>query len=763
VNGSLNRIAQSLRIDVSPASPRRETEAPEKASAGTSHPLSAPAVGPEMDRMSTHSHGSDEFVTPDGTPVSEREQDFSMPGGLTADGDVFRKTSTKRKKKRRSADQAAAKATQADSVNAEGFGAMPGGSQSFETASKADSDTITVRNASISIDEMSASTSGSSMTNTAADSEGVLPGALPVSSPDHSSVTASTPSDAASLSTNATTMSVASPLMARPDLHEKMLPLPPPREIPEMVPDDPTPLAGPGRSTMPSFGVNLIPPTPPALPSRESYGLVSSAPSGALAMPLMEEGEVSQPQSAVEMPRSVPGTNAGSSPQLGSGHVYRRSVDESALFTGAAAAAVPGSGLNRARSVVSNSSTDLPLVAPLAMPVVAAFMEPPGRRLSTSIPASPLSSTGTNSPAPPTVPYKDLREEALQSLTLPPRAGTKTGTDSSNSSDSPSISPAPSASGRSSRSQLQSASSSEISPSPSPGPYQRKMRQHSHGALGVTRPMELGAISEWESSMPSPIKAAAPLITPATNFSQPFMAPRSVSSVDTGASPDLIKSAPMGAPASSFLENSLPVARQSLDSLLGPTSLDGHQYRPDAPPSNYSSSVASHSVASLPIGPVSGGLKATREIRKISAVADESLHTRTTMTTIAVTSGAKRQKRSKERDAGDNASVRGSGDFSGLLQEELATVRIQLTAHTPPPRKISSTQLLIQVIAVAIDEIDRMIVRGKLQEGTGVGFVPGRSFCGRAIEVGWEVKDFRKGDMVFGLQEARKVSRRART
>jgi NADPH:quinone reductase-like Zn-dependent oxidoreductase len=34
--------------------------------------------------------------------------------------------------------------------------------------------------------------------------------------------------------------------------------------------------------------------------------------------------------------------------------------------------------------------------------------------------------------------------------------------------------------------------------------------------------------------------------------------------------------------------------------------------------------------------------------------------------------------------------------------------------------------------------------------------VPGRSFCGRVMETGWEVKRMKKGDMVFGLQSSRK-------
>ncbi len=41
----------------------------------------------------------------------------------------------------------------------------------------------------------------------------------------------------------------------------------------------------------------------------------------------------------------------------------------------------------------------------------------------------------------------------------------------------------------------------------------------------------------------------------------------------------------------------------------------------------------------------------------------------------------------------------------------------------------------------------------------GVGFVPGRSFVGRVLESGWEVKEevAKKGDWVIGLLDVRKV------
>lgn len=107
--------------------------------------------------------------------------------------------------------------------------------------------------------------------------------------------------------------------------------------------------------------------------------------------------------------------------------------------------------------------------------------------------------------------------------------------------------------------------------------------------------------------------------------------------------------------------------------------------------------------------------------------------------------------------SGHRSSIDSQNQRDEMLQEELSKTTMALTSHTPPPRKLNSTSLLVQVIAVAIDDIDRLILREKVRADTSAyGFVPGRSFCGRVMEVGWEVKRMRKGDIVFGLQDSKK-------
>lgn len=67
--------------------------------------------------------------------------------------------------------------------------------------------------------------------------------------------------------------------------------------------------------------------------------------------------------------------------------------------------------------------------------------------------------------------------------------------------------------------------------------------------------------------------------------------------------------------------------------------------------------------------------------------------------------------------------------------------------------------MLVQVYAVALDRFDFDMVREKSDSGSGAGkWVPGRSFVGRALDVGADVRVILKGDMVMGLVDIKKVS-----
>lgn len=83
---------------------------------------------------------------------------------------------------------------------------------------------------------------------------------------------------------------------------------------------------------------------------------------------------------------------------------------------------------------------------------------------------------------------------------------------------------------------------------------------------------------------------------------------------------------------------------------------------------------------------------------------------------------------------------------------------VSFSSHQAPPSKISASQVLVQVHAVSLDKFDSDMVREKASSGSGSGkWIPGRSFVGRALDVGADVRVIMKGDMVMGLVDIRKV------
>jgi NADPH:quinone reductase-like Zn-dependent oxidoreductase len=84
---------------------------------------------------------------------------------------------------------------------------------------------------------------------------------------------------------------------------------------------------------------------------------------------------------------------------------------------------------------------------------------------------------------------------------------------------------------------------------------------------------------------------------------------------------------------------------------------------------------------------------------------------------------------------------------------------VSFSSHQPPPTKVSASQVLVQVQAVSLDKFDSDMVKEKANSGSGSGkWIPGRSFVGRAVNVGTEFRVILKGDIVMGLVDIRKVS-----
>jgi len=99
-----------------------------------------------------------------------------------------------------------------------------------------------------------------------------------------------------------------------------------------------------------------------------------------------------------------------------------------------------------------------------------------------------------------------------------------------------------------------------------------------------------------------------------------------------------------------------------------------------------------------------------------------------------------------------------SGRTPNRLAREMSTP-LGFCSHISPPTQVPPHHVLVQVWAVGLDGRDAAIVMKDKQNSPG--FIPGRSFVGRAIEIGWEVRGdiVKKGEWVVGLTEVKKVSR----
>ncbi|PWN43025.1 hypothetical protein IE81DRAFT_109027 [Ceraceosorus guamensis] len=634
----------------------------------------------------------------------------------------------------------------------------------------------------------------------------------------------------------------------------KRLPMPPVPSFEnavasENLPDDTTPLAV--NRPEPTFGsrtpqareqsephyVNLIPPTPPALESRPSFGASRPPATEPLAEDNDTAEEVGRPgvlrrSSSTKSTSRKRSSIAASEPgegTAGSSYTLARSASTSTkrpvsyqVYTGKGLSLPPGlvattvASSARRTSSVPVASSDVPhATSAEAAPLVerkksskkAGKEKSSLRKAKTAAPDAP---PVPKIPTLPSAPGSVRDEDVLSSV------GTHTESNagsqlSASRSASPSGSPSPAPSISAPGSVVSSAAGSAVSDgsySRLYAPHPRKIRTLSAGPSGQARTAVMSAINEWESSpiseyaVPSPLqndasptslnpvgaygRGPSPVpvsVGPSSGHASVYnsvpasMASRSNSSIVIGATPALVRSAPIGAATDAYLP--VPRSRLSMDGASSPVhfgdrrgsaspatqSVDGHgRYYPESAASRESGWSASQSAMSLPAVPTAS-YRPKDPLRSQNTI-DDRLYARTTMNTVSVASGAFMQeaksqskRRSIDAPAGPLAgsgAPRTSSEVPEHLQDELGQTTMALSSHTPPPRKLTSTQVLCQVIAVAIDEFDRTVLREKVRNGSAYGFVPGRSFSGRVMETGWEVKKVRRGDVVFGLQTAKK-------
>lgn len=593
----------------------------------------------------------------------------------------------------------------------------------------------------------------------------------------------------------------------KPSPVDKKLPLPP---LPDFADDtvsvrsktlesddqNKTPMA---EEREPSFGVNLIPPTPPAAADSHQHNLTTQNLVKASESPKKKDAILNEPS----IQRSTSVKSAG----VKDGSVSRRTSTKHKSLQATNLGEYQGRGLSLppgliATTVATSSSrrhsthnTPAQLSSGAAEVKKAEVDE--RRKKAKAQKNTRTRNDGSSyenrySHASPDSHQSMQRSasEALESL-MPPQVSDYSDTASSRGSDSlrlsQSTSPAPSPSiSLSGRSSAFSSSSppSEASSSRGrgprsspviPPPIPRKIRTVTAGPNGHARTSLMSAISEWENSpidartrslSPSPLTSSASGHISPVEQAPPSGRTLSQSSVYNSPSPSIMRNAPIGAPTDVLLAPSRAQEKHK-SKIPYASSLDGHglpmwQGSNIDDTSEYSVGVQSqHSITSLPNVPQSS--YRAKDPIKASNNIDDRLYAKTTMSTVAVTSGAFRKGSTRQRKTSHTSHDGGSpgrksleGDRDGSLVEELHKTTMSLTSHTPPPRKLSSTQVLVQVITVAVDEMDRLILRDKVRSESAYGFIPGRNFCGRIMETGWEVKRLRIGDVIFGLQSSKK-------
>lgn len=126
----------------------------------------------------------------------------------------------------------------------------------------------------------------------------------------------------------------------------------------------------------------------------------------------------------------------------------------------------------------------------------------------------------------------------------------------------------------------------------------------------------------------------------------------------------------------------------------------------------------------------------------------------TTMAAIMVSSTARRPSTPSLATSSSMSSLLRRNSVSATPAHLLPTplISVSYSAHTPPPKKLSSTSVLVRVWAVAVDGYDALAARD-----ASPGFVPGRSFVGKVVEWGDACAGmFGKGEFVFGLRDLKR-------
>jgi hypothetical protein len=164
-------------------------------------------------------------------------------------------------------------------------------------------------------------------------------------------------------------------------------------------------------------------------------------------------------------------------------------------------------------------------------------------------------------------------------------------------------------------------------------------------------------------------------------------------------------------------------------------------------------STFARSVMSVP----SGAYRPARNPARVNVFGSETLTTaEPTMCAVAIASNASTSLTKSRFSTSSRAKARSPAPAHLAARYGLGS-HVDFSEIASPPKKLGTTEVLVQVFAVGVDLWDRARVDTLVERGDGYGYIPGRSFCGKAIECGVDVSRVHKGDFVYGLGDLRKV------
>lgn len=168
-------------------------------------------------------------------------------------------------------------------------------------------------------------------------------------------------------------------------------------------------------------------------------------------------------------------------------------------------------------------------------------------------------------------------------------------------------------------------------------------------------------------------------------------------------------------------------------------------------------SVSGLSTMSVPIG----AYRPAKSPARFSMGAEKILQSSATMSALSVSANATAALGRSGGMSFRRSSKKVRSDLPPHLRRRFDAKRdLTFGMLQPPPTKLRSDEVLVEVLAVGLDQSDYERVCEMASKAEGFGWIPGRSFCGKALECGVDVSKIKRGDFVYGLQELKKVRRR---